>query len=243
MAMAPERSRDVLLVLLAIVTGATDATVFTRLGHVFASVITGNLILLGTSAVKTDGHLALFAGCALAGYAVGVALAAPRRGELDSDGAVWPRAATFALVPDLALLVVFAVMWEIDGHHPSRGMQIVLLVLCAAAMGVQSTAVRRLGQVSTTYLTSTLTGLVESLVARRWSAGESRSLAILAVACGGAAAGIALVMHAWRWLPLLQLLPLTIVLVTAGARFGPVRQTAASSRGGDPAVGEGGTSP
>lgn len=221
--MAPERVRDVLLVTLAVVTGATDATVFVRLGHVFASVITGNLVLLGTSAVKSDGHLALFTGCALAGYAVGVGVAAPRRTEASSDGVVWPRAATFALVPDFALLAAFAIAWEIGGRHPGRGMQIALLVLCAMAMGVQSTAVRRLGQVSTTYLTSTLTGLLESLVVRRWGAGETRSLGILIAACGGAAAGIALVIHAWRLLPALQLAPLAVVLVVSWSRFGRPR--------------------
>jgi hypothetical protein len=43
-----------------------------------------------------------------------------------------------------------------------------LLLLAAAAMGLQSTAVRRLGQMSTTYLTSTLTGVITAVALRRW---------------------------------------------------------------------------
>jgi len=39
-------------------------------------------------------------------------------------------------------------------------------MLAAAAMGLQSTAMRRLGQVSTTYLTSTLTGILSGLALR-----------------------------------------------------------------------------
>jgi uncharacterized membrane protein YoaK (UPF0700 family) len=209
-----ERFRDVLLVLLAVTTGATDATAFERLGHVFASVITGNLVLLGISAVHADGDLALFSACALAGYAAGVLLAAPRRREsIATDAPVWPVSATAALSFQLALLLAFGVLWELDGHHPARAMQIVLLVTCAAAMGVQSTAVRRLGQMSTTYLTSTLTGLLEAVVVRRWVPGHGRSLGILLAAVVGAAAAVALITYAKPWLPALQLLPVAIVVL------------------------------
>lgn len=203
--------RDVLLLLLTVTAGATDATAFIRLGHVFASVITGNLVLLGVSAARTDGHLALFAGCALGGYALGVILAAPRRREDPGDRPAWPASTTFALAAELGLLIAFAVMWEIDGRAPARGAQIVMLVLCAAAMGVQSTAVRRLGEVSTTYLTSTLTGLLEAVVVRHWGPNQARSLAILLALASGAAAAAALISHARTWVPVMQLLPLVMV--------------------------------
>ena len=202
--------RDVLLVVLAVTTGATDATAFERLGHAFASVITGNLILLGVSAVARGGTQALFAACALGGYVLGVFISAPRR---QHDRPVWPRGASVALGFDLALLVAFAVGWEIVGGHPGRLMQVVLLTTAAGAMGVQSSAVRRLGQLSTTYLTSTLTGIVESIAVRRWSQSHSRGLAIIAAAVGGAAAATALILYASVWLPALQLLPLAIVLI------------------------------
>jgi hypothetical protein len=80
-------------------------------------------------------------------------------------------------------------------------------------MGAQSTAVRRLGEMSTTYLTSTLTGLLEALIARRWVPSHLRSIGILVAAAAGAAAGVALILHARAWLPALQLVPLGIVLV------------------------------
>jgi len=43
-------ARDGLLVLLTLTTGAVDASCFLHLGHVFSSVVTGNLILLGVAA-------------------------------------------------------------------------------------------------------------------------------------------------------------------------------------------------
>ncbi len=71
---------------------------------------------------------------------------------------------------------------------------------------------------STTYLTSTLTGLLEALVIRRWGPQEGRSLRILLAAVAGAAAAVALIAHARSWLPAVQLLPLVIV-VSASVRL------------------------
>jgi uncharacterized membrane protein YoaK (UPF0700 family) len=208
-------SRDGLVVLLALTTGATDAAAFERLGNAFASVITGNLVLLGVGGARGDGRLALFSGCALAGYALGVFGAAPRRGEPRAPDGLWPRATTIALTVDLALLAIFALGWELAGGRPGRSIQFLLLALAAAAMGVQSAAIRRLGPLSTTYLTSTFIGVFEALAARTWSRDRSRSVAILLVALAGAAAGTALILYARRLLPLLQLAPLLIVLAAS----------------------------
>jgi uncharacterized membrane protein YoaK (UPF0700 family) len=212
--------RDTLLILLALATGATDAAAFERLGHVFASVITGNLVVLGVGAVSGDHHLTLFAGCALAAYGAGVLLAAPRRQQPPPTRG-WPPAATAALSAELIILIVFAVGWEVAGRHLTEGWQVVLIILGGAAMGVQSTAVRRLGQVSTTYLTSTLTGLLEDLRARRRSEGQTRSLGILAMALAGAAAATGLVLHAYRFLPVLQLAPVATVIVASRSLIAP----------------------
>jgi uncharacterized membrane protein YoaK (UPF0700 family) len=128
---------------------------------------------------------------------------------------LWPPSATAALTFDLALLLVFTVGWELIGHRPGRGVQLLLLIAVSAAMGVQSTAVRRLGPMSTTYLTSTLTGLLEALRRRRWSDAHARSLGILASAVVGAAAATALILHARRFLPVLQLAPIMIVVLSS----------------------------
>lgn len=218
----PTRVRDALLVWLAVTTGATDATAFVRLGHVFASVVTGNLVLLGVSGVQTDGFLALSSGCAIVGYALGVLVGSPRRRLSGGPRCVWPRATTRALELDLVLLVAFAVGWELDGLRPSRAVQIILLTIVATAMGTQSAAVRRMGAMSTTYLTSTTTGLIEALAARRWSGAETRGLGILVMAVAGAAAAVALILHAHRWLPAVQLVPLAAVLL-AGRRLAGVK--------------------
>jgi uncharacterized membrane protein YoaK (UPF0700 family) len=209
------RVRDALLVLLALCTGATDATAFDRLGHVFASVITGNLVVLGVAAASAAGRLALLSGCALAGYAVGVAIAAPQRAELDTtvSPGLWPAPTTRALVKELVVLGAFAICWEVAAPRPSHTWQSVLVVIAGVAMGIQSTAVRRFGQLSTTYLTSTLTGVIEAVASRRFSEVSVRSLAILAMAAAGAAAAIGVLRLQARALPVLQLLPVALVIV------------------------------
>jgi uncharacterized membrane protein YoaK (UPF0700 family) len=212
------RSRDVLVILLALTTGATDASAFERLGNAFASVITGNLVLLGVGAAGGDGRLALFSGCALLGYAAGVFASAPREKATTGEPPVWPLGATVVLIADLVLLAIVSLGWELSGGRPGRTAQLLLLAVAAAAMGMQSTAVRRLGPMSTTYLTSTFIGLFEALAERRWSGEESRSAAILAAALAGAAAATALILHAPRLLPALVLGPLVIVILVARAR-------------------------
>jgi uncharacterized membrane protein YoaK (UPF0700 family) len=209
------RSRDILVILLALTTGAADATAFERLGNAFASVITGNLVLLGVGATRGDGRLALFSGCALAGYAVGVLATAPRRGGPTQSLYVWPPSASLVLVADLALLLFLSLGWELSDGRPHRAVQLVLLAVAAAAMGMQSTAVRRLGPMSTTYLTSTFIGVFEAIAARRWTGDESRSAAILGVALAGAAGATALILYAPRLLPALLLTPLAIVIISS----------------------------
>jgi uncharacterized membrane protein YoaK (UPF0700 family) len=208
------RTRDVLLILLALTAGACDATAFEHIGGVFASVITGNLVLLGVSAVHAGGGLARFAGCSLGGYALGVIATAWACGQRE-ERALWPASATLALALDLVLLALFALGWEWLDAAPGATAQLLLLATMAAAMGAQSTAVRRIGQVSTTYLTSTLTGLLEALISWRLTESDARSVGILLAALTGAAAATLELQHAPHWLPVAQLLPLAIVLLAS----------------------------
>ncbi len=209
------RSPDVLLIILAVTTGATDATAFEQLGNAFASVITGNLVLLGVGAAHGDGRPALLAGCALAGYAAGVFCSAPRHRDETGPRPPWPPAATRVLIGDLALLCILSVGWETSDGHPGRVLQTLLLTLAAAAMGVQSTAIRRLGVISTTYLTSTFIGVFEALAQRRFSHDHRRSVAILIAALAGAAGATGLIVSARRLVPALVLGPLLLVIVAS----------------------------
>ena len=190
-------------VLLTVGSAATDVVCFTRLGSVFASVMTSNIVFLGLSAAQHSGALAERASLGVAAYSIGVAAAsrlartghraaqaaspcgpaisggaegsggaggAEGSGGAGASGATpWSRWITASLVTEILVLAVFTAGWEITGAKPEGGAQLILLALAALAMGMQSAvvAVMGLGGVSTTYLTGTLTALIDSLASAR----------------------------------------------------------------------------
>ena len=166
----------VIAVALTFGSGAMDVASFTRLGTVFTSVMTGNIVLWGLAAARGSLTLASHTAVAIAGYMAGVAAGSRiavggGKGRAGDDGPsgeerAWPAHITWALLAELALLGGFAAGWEITGARPGGWVQFGLLAVAAAGMGVQSSAVKNMGlaEVSTTYLTGTLTGLVSSLV-------------------------------------------------------------------------------
>ena len=80
------------------------------------------------------------------------------------------------------------------GHRP-------LIAALAVAMGMQSAAVRKLGGMSTTYLTGTLTSVIAGLVTRDRPSGFARSVGVLVAIVPGAVAGSLVAQYAPAWLP------------------------------------------
>ena len=102
----------------------------------------------------------------------------------------------------------------------TRDQTVVLPTCNAAALGVQSSAILRfgVGNLSTTYLTGTLTTMIRNLVRRQPLHTVKLSATILAGLILGAAGGAALVTHARPLAPALQLALLLTVLVTIRPR-------------------------
>jgi len=224
--------RDSLVVLLTLTTGAVDVTSFLALGNVFSSVVTGDMVLLGAAAGTGRPELAVHSGVALAGYLAGVVAGAPLAARRPQATGTWPPSVTVILAVELVILVAFSVGWELAGTHPTGGGQLALVAVLAAAMGLQAAAVRRLGQMSTTYLTSTLTALVAGLVTGSKPDGMARSLGVLATLIIGAIAASVLLEEARAWVPLVILVPLVLVIVASVAGFEWVRDHLTPGRGG-----------
>jgi uncharacterized membrane protein YoaK (UPF0700 family) len=133
-------------------------------------------------------------------------------------GVAWPARVTMALLAELVLLGGFAAGWEVTGARPGGWVQFFLLALAAAGMGVQSSTVKNMGltEVSTTYLTGTLTGLVSSLASPgsatqdRW-----RRLGLLLGLVAGASLTGLLVATAPDGVPALPLAALITAVVLA----------------------------
>jgi uncharacterized membrane protein YoaK (UPF0700 family) len=219
----PSRAvRDGLLVLLTLTTGAVDASCFLHLGHVFSSVITGNLVLLAVAAGTHDPSLAIHSGVALAGYSAGVLAAAPI-GASRAGAGTWPPSVTVTLVAEFCVLAVFCAGWEITAGRPGDTAQVLLIAALAVAMGMQSAAVRKLGGMSTTYLTGTLTSVIAGLVTRDRPPGFARSIGVLVAIVPGAVAGSVVAQDAPAWLPAVILAPLAGVVIASVAGFEPVK--------------------
>jgi uncharacterized membrane protein YoaK (UPF0700 family) len=185
-------ARIVLAVVLTAVTGAVDALSITSLGRVFTGNMTGNIVLLGIAAGQGLGAETSRSGVAFAGFAgglyLGFQLAHPA-----AAAARWMRAsvpAAFAL--ELLLVVAFFAVWLGAGGHPAGGKLLLLILLAAVAMGIQSATATRLAVsgVSTTYVTGTLTALMGSLavIGRLGAHAASQAAALAALGVGAAAA-------------------------------------------------------
>ncbi len=205
------------MVALTFVTGCGDATGFMALGGAFSSVMTGNMVLLGLSAGAHDVTLAVNSGSAIISYIVGVLIGARVAGVHQPGDGVWPRTVSRALSIELGVLLVFLGIWEASRNDPSTDVKLIMLVVLAAALGIQSSAVQRFGVpgLSSTYLTGTLTTLIAGAAARHPRRSLLPSFQILLTLVIGAAVGT-IVIKNLPWLsPVLLVLPVTAVLATA----------------------------
>jgi len=219
-----QQALTLIAIALTFASGAADVASFTRLGDVFTSVMTGNIVLWGLAAAR--GSLTLFGHTAvsIAGYIAGVAgatwiahgLRAVSPGQGQGQAAVPPEHVIRALLAELALLAGFTAGWMVCGASPAGWVQFCLLAALAAAMGVQSCAVRDMGlaEVSTTYLTGTLTGLVASLArpGQDTPHGLRRSGVLIGLAAGASLCGLLVAIAA----DLVPLLPLGALVFTLG---------------------------
>jgi len=79
-------------------------------------------------------------------------------------------------------------------------------------MGMQSTAVRRLGQMSATHLTGTLTAVLTALATRRLPSDWQRSVGVLITIIIGAVLGTLAATQSPSWVPAAVISPEATVL-------------------------------
>jgi uncharacterized membrane protein YoaK (UPF0700 family) len=207
--------RDALVVVLALTTGAMDAATFLRLGNVFSSVITGNVVLLGVAAGQRHASLALNGGLAIAGFSAGVLAGSAVTGPAREGQPAWPRRTTVTLAIELVVLAGFSGGWLATGGVPAGAARLALLGVGAVAMGLQTAAVRYLGEMSSTYLTSTLAGLVQALAFRRLAPGWQRSAGVLVTLVLGAVLGAVAAELLAALVPVAVMVPVAVVVACA----------------------------
>src|SRR5271165_788995 len=123
-----EQIKTLIAIALTFASGAMDVASYTRLGNVFTSVMTGNIVLLGLAVARGSLTLASHTVVSIAGYVAGVAAGtwvvygikaarAAKAGAADDEGRAsgLPGHVGWALLAELILVAGFAVGWEISG--------------------------------------------------------------------------------------------------------------------------------
>jgi uncharacterized membrane protein YoaK (UPF0700 family) len=217
--------RDLLLVGLALCSGAVDAISFLALGKVFSAFMTGNVVFLALGITGAGGPNVVRVGVALAAFAAAVFTAVkivkPSRGS-----ALWPRRVSITLGLSALAQGAFLAGWIATSGRPATGIGHVLTGISAFAMGLQSGAVLSLGVpgVFTTAATATLVHLASDLAGWPQSTNERGRLAgVLAGLCVGAAAGGLLLVHARRYTAVLPLIGTVLVIIAASRLLKPQR--------------------
>jgi uncharacterized membrane protein YoaK (UPF0700 family) len=198
-------SARVALVALTASTASLDVTAFLRLGGVFASVMTSNLVFVGIAVVKTEAAFGTRCAVAILSFVVGVGVGSAIAPASGLENRLGTRPLSLLLTGELAILVGYTIWWMIVGGHPKGWTQLVLLGAIACAMGGQSAATRQLGNpnASTTYLTGTVTSIASSIATRRRP--DPEAVAVILALVAGAAAGVGLLEAAPITVPLLAL--------------------------------------
>ncbi|WP_158166609.1 YoaK family protein [Mycolicibacterium smegmatis] len=220
---------------LAFGSGALDVLALTHLGGVFASVMTGNLALMGFAIAHADTAVLTHAFASVAGYTLGVGGGARLIGMRPRESSAWPRAVSAVLIVELIVLAALSAGWAAGYVCGVRVPQLALLITAAAGMGLQSAAVRELGvPLATTYLTGTLTSLVARRAASAGKHADAADVAaVVAFLVGAVASGLTLA-AAPATAPLLCICPLASVIVTCARR--PSAACELPSRWGAPRV-------
>ncbi len=208
-----------LLVGLTAVTGLVDAFSYLVLGHVFVANMTGNVVFLAFALAGTGGFSVLASIVAIASFAVG-ALAAGRLGrQLTSSR---ERLLGVAAAVQAVLLAAAVIMAALTAPPVPTGLRYALIVVLAAAMGVQNGTARKLAvpDLTTTVLTLTITGVAaDGPLAGATGARVARRLISVAAMLLGALVGALLVLHVRIVFPLvIALVILVAVALTAVAR-------------------------
>lgn len=201
---------------LTLVTGIADALGVLALGGAFSSVMTGNMVLLGLSAGTLDAQLAISASSAIGAYIIGVLAGSRIAGVPDPSDSVWPRQVTWALTVELVAMLGFLVYWEaLSGKDIGATAQLLMLMILAAALGIQGSAVQRFGVpgLSSTYLTGTLTGLIAGMATRRPWSSLVPSAKLLVALIVGSCVGAAVIVHLPRLAPIVLVVPLVAVVI------------------------------
>ena len=210
----PWDRRYALLVGLTATAATLDALAFLRLGKVFNSFQSGNVLFLGLGAGSGDGGLVIRAAAVIAAFVAGAAVGARVVGSQLQPGAVGRELTVFRV--EAALLAAFAALWIVlDNPADHAAWRVVLLALGAAAMGVQVALALalKIPNVVTVALTATLAYIGQRIGTRAGGpSSELPSTGLLVAVCATYAV-CAVLVATLPETPVLAVAPLALLTV------------------------------
>ena len=198
------------LLALTFTTGLVDAVSYLGLGRVFTANMTGNVVLLGFGIAGSGGLPVLAPVLSLVAFVLGSGIGGVLvRGAAERHPALVAR----ALAIEVSLMAAAAIVAAAASVRTGDLAAYALIVALALAMGVRSTAVRRIGvpDLSTTVLTMTLAALAsESSLVGGSGKGSVRRLSAVVAMLVGAVAG-ALLLKTDLFVPLVLAAGLALI--------------------------------
>jgi uncharacterized membrane protein YoaK (UPF0700 family) len=209
--------RDVLLVALAVASGAVDAISYFGLGKIFSAFMTGNIVFVGFRIANLKEPHVLHGIIALSMFAVGAYVGLRITALHSQESGWWPRRVSNLLALVAIAEAVFLVVWSATAGHPSDEIADVLIFLFSLAMGIQTAAVRSLGVqgVFTTAGTATLVAFIGTFAGAQPRTEMARLVGVLVGLVAGAAGGGLLFLYARSFAPVLPL-AITVLVLLAG---------------------------
>lgn len=218
------RTLGAVTVVLTAAAGAIDVVTYFAFNQVFASTMTGNLVLLGLGLAQGDWGQIVDNVCAIIGYCGGLVAGTVFCG-LAMRRLPWRNAVGATLTFELGLLLVLGAFWYgVDDVGPIVAWKVAVLVVGAGlAMGVQAAALRYVGPAGTptSFLSGTVTNWVSSLVELHKPFTWNWNSPLHLVAVVAAAAGNAVVQRLapdWSFVAPVVLVAVAIVLMAVVTR-------------------------
>ena len=216
----PERAPRLLgavTIALTAAAGAIDVVTYFAFNQVFASTMTGNLVLLGLGLGQGDVGQVIDNVCAIAGYCGGLVLGTVFCG-LMMRRYPWRNAVGATLTLELGLLVLLGAFWFGVDDELGDGRVVVLVLGAGLAMGVQAAAARYIGPAGTptSFLSGTVTNWVSGLVELHkpfsWNWNSPLRIGVVVVAAAGNAV-VQRLAPDWSFVAPVALVVLAIVLM------------------------------
>lgn len=191
----PEQPTDrfnMVALILSFGSGATDAFAFLLLGGIFTANMTGNLILVGLPGRPDYLHTVIGALLAIAAFSSS-AFASFKITRASLPPAVSRRGMYGLLLGSAGIQLLVMVAWIQRGRESPLWLQTIIIALTAAVMGAQTAVSKRVQKrsgITTTFVSGTLTSLMQDLAEGNHGVHLIRFTVILALIAGALSCGL-----------------------------------------------------